>query len=456
MLLERAVAGAPVAEPDFRSGGPASNNADVAAEVRRWNLVGALAIAVFFGGTLAWSSLAPLSSAVVAQGQVKVDSSRKKIQHLEGGIVKEILVRDGDEVSEGQVLVRLDETRADAAHGVIRDAYQSALAQQARLVAERDGETEVTFPVELLGVRNDETVAKIIATQDALFEARRASLVGRLDITDRQILSLRREVDGLGSQQRAKEQQIAILTAELEGLNRLLASGLVDRTQVRNVERELARLAGEAGEHVSEIASVQATIAEKEIEKYQIRQTFREDVMAELRQVQSESFDLAEREGATRHVLDQTEIKAPVAGTVVDVKVHTLGGVIGPGEVLMEVVPANDRLMVEARVSPQDIDRLLEGLDAGVKLAAFDSRRTPELNGKVVYVAADATVDERTGATYVVTRIEVPEHEVARLDGQNVQPGMLASVFVRTGERTFISYLFSPLVDSFNQAWRER
>lgn len=457
MLLERlAPAAAAAAEGSATSSVKPGGAPDAMSDIRKWNVVGMCAIGLFFGGTLAWSTLAPLSTAVVAQGQVKVDSSRKKIQHLEGGVVKEILVRDGDRVSEGQVLVRLDQTRADAAHDVVRDAYLAALAQQARLAAERDDHASVAYPAELLDARGEEKVAKIIATQDALFGARRASLAGKLDITDRQIVSLRREVDGLAAQQRAKEEQIASLKAELEGLNALLQSRLVDRTQVRNVERELARLDGERGEHVSQIASVEATIAQKEIEKYQIRDTFHEDVVTDLRRVQSEAFDLAEKEGASRYELEQTEIKAPVAGTVVDVKVHTLGGVIAPGEVLMEVVPANDRLIVEARVNPQDIDRLLEGLEAGVKLAAFERRTTPELNGKVVYVAADATQDERTGATFVVTRVEVPEQEVARLGGQKVQPGMIASVFIRTGERSFASYLFTPLVDSFNRAWRER
>lgn len=424
-------------------------------DLQRWHRIGLLVIAAFFGTSVVWSAFVPLASAVLAQGQVKVDSNRKRIQHLDGGVVREILVRDGDRVTTDQVLVRLDETRASAAYDVLRDGYWDALAQQARLVAERDERNEVEYPEQILS-SNDEKATQIVEAQNALFSARRTSLRGEVEIIDRTIAALTSEIEGLTAQQNAKEEQIASLRAEYTGLTQLLESGLVERTRVRAIERDIAELEGARGEHVSQIASIRASVGQKELEKFQIRKAFHEAVVSELREVQSDTFDLAEREGASRYVLAQTELRAPVDGTVVDVRVHTSGGVVAPGEILMEVVPLDDRLMIEARVSPESIDRVQEGLPAAVKLHAFNRQRTPELNGEVVYVAADTMQDDKTGAVYYTLRVEVSDAEVKRLGDQRVQPGMLADVFVRTGERTFLGYLFTPLADSFDKAWLER
>lgn len=426
------------------------------AEIRRWIRIGIAILMLTFGVAALWSWLAPLSSAVIASGMVKVDSNRKRIQHQEGGVVKEILVRDGSRVKAGDVLIRLDETRAGASQGVLQTQYDAALALQARLVAERDRAQSISWPPELLARKDDPKASEIIEAQQSQFLARRASLVGQLNILDQQIASKRSEIAGLVGQKEAKESQLASLKTELAGLTDLLSKGMVEKTKYRNLEREISRLEGERGERVSEIAAARSMIGEKALQKFQIRKSFHEDVTEELRKTQTEIYDYLERMDAARFVLAQTELKSPVDGTVTDLRIHTEGGVVTPGELLLEIVPADDTLIVEARVRPQDVDRVRVGLDAGIKLSAFDQRTLPELDGKVTYLSADIIEDPRTGQAYFLTRVEVPDSQLARLDGLKVVPGMLADVFVRTGERTFFQYLLHPIMTSFDKAWRER
>ncbi|MCB1938573.1 MAG: HlyD family type I secretion periplasmic adaptor subunit [Rhodocyclaceae bacterium] len=426
------------------------------AQIRRWQRIGLLILAATFGVVLLWSWLAPLSSAVVATGMVKVDSNRKRIQHQEGGVVKEILVRDGAQVRAGDVLVRLDETRAGASQGVLQTQYDAALALQSRLAAERDQAESITWPAELLARRDEPATAEVLEAQESQFQARKASLAGQLSILDKQIGAKKSEIYGLAGQRNAKEAQLDSLQTEKAGLDGLMAKGMVEKTKYRNLEREIARVQGERAEHVSEIAAARSLIGEKELQKFQIEKTFHEEVTEELRKVQTDIYDYLQRMDAARFVLEQTELRSPVDGTVTDLRVHTVGGVVTPGEVLLEIVPANDRLIVEARVSPQDVDRVHIGQSAGIKLSAFDQRTLPELDGTVTYLSADIIEDQRSGQGFFLTRVEVPEDQLARLNGLQVVPGMMASVFVRTGERTFVEYLLRPITASFDRAWRER
>lgn len=424
--------------------------------LRRWRRIGMMILLVTFGGALVWSWLAPLSSAVVASGMVKVDSNRKRIQHQEGGVVKDILVRDGSQVKAGDVLIRLDETRAGASQGVLQTQYDAALALQARLTAERDNADTITWPPELEARKDDPNTAELLDAQQSQFRARKASLIGQLSILDKQISAKKSEIFGLDGQRSAKESQLSSLQVELKGLDGLMAQGMVEKTKYRNLEREIAHLEGQRGEHVSEIAAAHSQIGERELQKFQIRKSFHEDVTEELRKVQTDVYDYMQRMEAAQFVLSQTELKSPVDGTVTDLRAHTVGGVVAPGELLLEIVPANDRLIVEARVSPQEIDRIRIGLTAGIKLSAFDQRALPEIEGTVTYLSADIVEDQRTGQAYFLTRVEVSEAQLARLGGLQVLPGMLAEVFVRTGERTFIEYLLRPITASFDRAWRER
>jgi HlyD family type I secretion membrane fusion protein len=425
-------------------------------DIRRWTLIGVSIIAATFGAAIIWSSLAPISSAVIAQGVVKVDTSRKKIQHQAGGTVLEIRVHDGVQVKAGDVLIKLDPSRADASHGVLRAGLNSALAQQSRLIAERDGHARVNYPAELLERRNDPQVVELIKSQNSLFEARKTSIVGQMGILDKQIVALNDKIQGLSAQQVAKEEQLRSLRLDVAGFADLAAQGMLEKTRVRNTERDVSRIDGERAEHLADIAQARTSISEKGLEKFQTQKKFREDVIEELRKAENEINDYRERIGAAKHELEQTEIRAPVDGTVVDSRIHTTGGVVGPGEVIMEIVPAHDRLVIEAKARPEDIDRLRLGLPAGVKLSAFDQRSTPELEGKVSYVSADTMEDAKSGASFFVVKVEVSESELKRLKGRVIQPGMMADVFIRTGERTFFGYLLEPLVHSFNQAWREK
>jgi len=430
--------------------------AETTRDIRRWNRIGMLVLLATFGGTVLWSALAPLSSAVVASAVVKVDSSRKKIQHQEGGVIKEIHVRDGSQVRVGDVLIRLDETRADASRGVLQTQLDAALALQARLTAERDELPSIHWPAELRERTQEPRVAELLEAQETQFKARRSSLTGQLDIIDKQVAATQSEIQGLIGQRGAKEALLASLRTELAGLTDLLSKGMVEKTKYRNIEREIARIDGERAEHTYSIAAARSSIGERELQKYQLRNAFLEGVSDELRKVQTDIFDYTERMQAANYVLAQTELRSPVNGTVTDLKAHTEGGVVTPGEVLLEIVPLDDRLILEARVRPQDVDRIHVGLPAGIKLSAFEQRTMPELEGSVTYLSADIIEDVRSGQTYFLTRVEVPESELSRLNGQKIQPGMSADVFIRTGERSFLGYLLDPITASFAYAWRER
>lgn len=427
-----------------------------ARETRRWTLVGLAVLALTIGSAALWSTLVPLSSAVVAAGAVKVDSSRKKVQHPEGGVVKEILVQDGSKVQAGDVLVRLDETRAGAAHGVVTGGRDVALATQARLLAERDERASIAFPEELMARSNVSQIALTMRAQESLFSARRTARAGELSILDQQIASLRSEIVGFESQRKSKQEQIESLENDLKSLRELDALGMVEKTRLRALERDIAKLKGEREEVVSRIASARTAISEKDLKKFQVRKAFQEDVAAELKKVQAETFELLERESATRRTLELTELRAPVSGTITDLKVHTAGGVIAPGEVLMEIVPSADKLVLEARVLPADIDRVQTGQRVGIKLHAFNQRTTPELDGNVSYVSADSALDPRTEQSYFLVKVDVNSEEMSRLGDQKVQPGMQADLFIRTGERTFLGYILQPLSDNFKKAWLER
>jgi HlyD family type I secretion membrane fusion protein len=415
-------------------------------ETQRWVRIGLVMLASTVGVALLWSSTVPLSSAVLGAGVLKVDSSRKRIQHPEGGVVKEILVRDGTRVKAGDVLVRLDETRAGAAHGVVSGGRDVAEASLARLQAEL-----------LKRAAGNDQLAQIIRAQQSIFEARRSARVGELGILEQQIGALRSEIEGYESQRRSKDEQLASTRRDLESLVDLDKVGMVEKTRLRATERDIAKLTGERDELASRVASTRTAISERELKKFQVRKAFAEDVAAELKKVQSENFELIERESATRRTLELTELRAPVDGIVTDLRAHTPGGSIAPGELLMEIVPVADRLVLEVKLPTFDVDRVRVGQAAGVKVNAFNIRTLPELEGTVAHVSPDALVDPRTEQAYFMARIEIAPEQLKRLgEGNQVQPGMQADVFIRTGERTFLGYLMQPLTENFSKAWLER
>lgn len=415
---------------------------------------GLMVIAVAFGGTLLWSSLAPLAKGVVAHGTVAVDTYRKTVQHLEGGIVSQILVRDGDTVKEGQVLMQLDGVTSMAQRDLLYGQYLAALAQDARLVAERDGKDTIRFPKELEVTDVGSREVAIRRTEEEVFSSRKAALSGQLSIYEQRIKQLDQQINGLRSQANANDEQVKLIDGELEGLTQLFEKGYASKTRLLELQRRRADLLGSRGSLESDMARSNVAIGEARLQIIQLRKTFEEEVAAGLKEAQQRIFDLQDRLTSANDVLDRRDVKAPSDGVIVGSRVHTVGGVVRAGDPLMEVVPVDDRLIVEAMVSPMDIDVMVIGLEAEVRFSALSSRNIPILFGTVTKVAADATTDQQ-GNRYYIARIEVSEAEMKKLHEQKLIPGMPAEVLVKAGERTLVEYLIKPLTDSFFRAFKE-
>ena len=409
---------------------------------------------VFLVGATAWASSAKLASAIIAVGQLKVDSNRKQIQHLDGGIVNEIIVSDGQRVKKGDTLVILDPVQAKSSLGIVAGALFTAELKRSRLQAERDNTDQPDFTRFLH--REHEDKNSLIDAQQSLFSIRRSVQVSQQEILHQQIENLKSQISGFNSQQASTQTQIGISKNELVNLRNLKARGLVGNERLLELERNLAQLEGRAGELVSSIASAKASIDEKRLELIRVKRSFNEQVLAELQDVESEIIDLQERANAATHHLQQMVVKAPVDGLIVGLNVHTEGGVVVPGQLLMEIVPDNDALIVEGQVLPTDVDDLLVGQSARVKLSGLQQRTTPELTGKLQYVSADSMLDERSGMTYFIIRVSIAAEELAKLPSEGLIPGMPAEVFVQTGERTALEYLLQPLSDTIDRAWREK
>ncbi|NQY18763.1 HlyD family type I secretion periplasmic adaptor subunit [Alteromonas sp.] len=409
---------------------------------------------IFLVGATAWASSAKLASAIIAVGQLKVDSNRKQIQHLDGGIVNQILVSDGQSVKKGDTLVILDPVQAKSSLGIVAGALFTAELKRSRLQAERDNTEQPDFTRFLH--REHEDKNSLIDAQQSLFSIRRSVQVSQQEILHQQIENLKSQISGFESQQASTQTQIEISKDELVNLKNLKARGLVGNERLLELERNLAQLEGRAGELVSSIASAKASIDEKRLELIRVKRSFHEQVLAELQDVESEIIDLQERANAATHHLQQMVVKAPVDGLIVGLNVHTEGGVVVPGQLLMEIVPDNDALIVEGQVLPTDVDDLLVGQSARVKLSGLQQRTTPELTGMLQYVSADSMLDERSGMTYFIIRVSIAAEELAKLPSEGLIPGMPAEVFVQTGERTALEYLLQPLSDTIDRAWREK
>lgn len=417
---------------------------------------GMLVMLITFGGFGGWAAFAPLSSAVVATGTVKVLSERKTVQHPEGGVVKDIRVRNGERVNAGDVLVRLDDTEANANAQILRAQLDAAEAAMARLRAEQVRAGDMPLSARLEARMDIPAVRETVDSQHLLFKARRATLIGQQNILNERIAQLEEEIKGLEALVTSENEQIAMITTELSDMRELLRRELASRNRVSELEREKSRLNGSRADHRARIAQARRQITEAELQILQSSEEFHQQVVEELRETQTEYFDLAERLAAAEHSLDLMDIRATEDGVVVGRQVATVGQVITPGQTLLEIVPDGDALVVEARVRPQDVDEVREGLEAGVQFSAFSSRDIQRLTGEVSYVSADSLVDERTGEAFFTARITVPDPELARLGEEaRLQPGMPAEVFIKTGERTALAYLIKPIADSVRRAWKE-
>jgi HlyD family type I secretion membrane fusion protein len=421
-----------------------------------WLITGYLIIGGVFVALGGWASTAPIAQAVVANGSVKVDSNRKRVQHQEGGTVREIYVRDGDRVDAGEVLVRLDATRAEASLGIVNSSYDAELARSARLASERDGLSTIKFPPHLTDRAGDPAVDELLKLQTQLFEARRNSLEAGIEILASQITQLRAKQEGTQSLLNALDGQATLVDEEMEKLRSLFGKGFVDQSRLRALQIEKVRIVGERGDTASEIAGTKTAIAEKRQEILQVRYGFQQTVADELREAQAATLDLKERLDAASHVVDHIDIRAPVDGIVVSLAVFSEGEVVRPGDVVLELVPLDEALTIEAKVRLMDIDNLVIGQQADVRFTAFDSRNTPVLQGHVDYISADALEDQRTGQGYFKIKVNIATEELEELGEQVLLPGMPADVIIKTGERTVLQYVFKPISNALAKAWTEQ
>lgn len=427
-------------------------DADYGSAVR----LGLWVLVLGFGGFMAWAALAPLDEGVPAPGVVAVESQRKRIDHLNGGIVEKILVRDGQRVREGDELLVLNETQGRAALNATLSQWRSALATEARLKAEQAGAAAVAFPPALAAAEGEPEVAAAMRAQAELFRSRRAALEGELRILRESMRGLQAQLASLDQLKAGRAKQIALFNEQLASYRSLSRQGFVSRNQLLEVERQLAEVQSKESEDLANIAGINARLAEFRMRGAQREIEYRREVETQLAEVQKEVATLGERLAALRDTHERLVIRAPVSGTVVDLAFHTEGGVIKPGDRILDIVPGGDNLIVEARVPPQYVDRVHAGLPADVHFDAYMSRaERPVISGTVAVVSADALLDERSGAQYYAMRVTVPAAELEKLGGLALQPGMQGTVMVKTGERSLLVYLARPLLRRFDTALTE-
>jgi HlyD family type I secretion membrane fusion protein len=427
--------------------------------VRDWRrpaMVGYVIIIFAFGIFGGWAALAKLDSAVVALGIVTPESNRKTIAHLEGGIVRQIPVREGQHVEEGQLLFRMDDTQSQASSDMSRNQLMSMLAQEARLVAERDDRTSVTFPPELLAAEAGPTAVEAVADQSKQFEERRASLNNQISILQKRITQYSVELEGLASEKDATERQLKFIDEELRDLRGLLDKQLVPKSRVMALEREKGRLDGLVGRSIAESSKAHNGISEAKLQIDQLKKKFGEDVNTALLEVRQKISDTRERARVAADVLKRIDIRAPRAGVVQNVKANTIGGIVKPGEPLLELIPDSDELVVNAMISPSDIDVIALNNEAEVRFGAFHGKVLPIVTGRIVSISRDRLTDELTRQPYFLARIVVDRDQLPPEERNKIIAGMPVEVIVPTGERTMADYLVRPMRNKMRKAFREQ
>jgi membrane fusion protein, type I secretion system len=417
---------------------------------------GAMVVVLLLGGIGAWAATTEISGAVIAGGTVVVETNTKKVQHPTGGIVSEIRVKDGDRVEGGDILMRLDQTVSQANLQIVNKQLDELAGRQARLKAERDGAERFEVPQLLSGREDEPGVADILEGERSLIASRLATIQGQRAQLRKQVAQLEEEIAGIAAQVDAKSREINLIAKELEGLEVLEAKRLVPTTKMMSLRREAARLDGELGQLRAAGATASGKIAEIELQILQIDQQHKTEIVKELREIQTKEAELMERRVAALDQQKRVEIRAPKAGFVHQLAVHTIGGVVNPAEPIMLIVPGTDNLVVEARIAPEHIDQVRGGQTAFVRLTAFDQRTTPELDGIVKRVDADLTEDPHSGTSYFGVRIAIPDKQKRRLGGGTLVPGMPAEVHIKTADRTALAYLLKPFEDQVARAFRER
>ena len=434
---------------------PVAKHSAVDSSLRRNIWAGFIMAGLLAGGVGTWAATTVISGAVIASGQLVVESSVKKVQHPTGGVVGQLLVQEGDHVKQGDVLLRLDATQTNANLGIIVKSIDELTAREARLEAETIGADVIDFPDSLSSRGGDPIVAKLMKGEAKLFDLRRNSRAGEKAQLRERIEQLKEEIAGLTEQVSAKDNEIAFLEKELAGVRELWEKNLVQITRLTGLERDAARLHGERGQLVAAIAQAKGKIAEVELQIIQVDGDMRSKVAQEISEVRAKLSELSERKVAAVDQLKRIDIRSPQDGVVHQLEVHTVGGVVSPGEPIMLIVPEADRLAVEARVSPTDIDQLRLGQNAVLHFSAFDQRTTPEIPGVVTRIGADTSQDEHTGASYYDVRVAIDESKLPELRGLKLVPGMPVEIFMETKPRTVISFLIKPVRDQIARTFKE-
>ncbi len=424
--------------------------------MRRHVIAAAVVILVLVVGVGGWGATAVISGAVVAPGSLVVDSHVKKVQHPTGGIVGELPVRDGDRVHAGDIVVRLDETVTRANLAIVSKGLDELRARKARLESERDGWDTIVFPAQLVARASDPDLAAAMDSERKLFNLRKTARNGQKAQLQERITQLGEEITGLTAQQNSKAKEITLVERELIGVRDLWNKNLIQLNRLTALEREAARLDGERGQLVAAAAQAKGKVAETALQILQIDQDLASEVAKELRDVDGKIGEFIERKVTAEDQLKRIDIRAPQDGTVFQLAVHTVGGVITAGDPIMLIVPEADNLSVEVKVNPQDIDQLQLNQKAILRFSAFNARTTPEIEGIVTRISADTSTDQRTGQTYYTLRISMPVEQIERLGNVKLLPGMPVEAFVQTGERTMLSYLMKPLHDQVMRAFREK
>jgi HlyD family type I secretion membrane fusion protein len=411
-----------------------------------------LAGIVLLGG---WSLVAPLSGAVIAPGFVKIDLNRKVVQHQEGGIVSAIRVRDGDHVKAGQELIVLDDVRVDAQLDMLRTQYDAERAKAARLESERTFSEKVKFPRDIADRQSDPKINEFIVRESALFRARRESVDTQIAVLRKQIRESTQEAEALSAQLAAEEKALKLQKEELAANERLLDQGYVQKTRILTLERAVAEYEAKYGEHRAQASQARQRATELELRILAIRNDYAQKATDELKETTSRLFDLEERIRPSKDASERQRILAPIAGEVVGLRVFTPGSVIGPREVLMEIVPDDKRLIIDARIRPEDINHVRHGSHADIRLTAYKQRTTPLVEGDVIYVSGDRMVDEQSKAPYYVVHVNVSPQSLAQAGNLTMTAGMPAEVYIRTDERTTFDYLTAPVTSFLRRAMRE-
>ncbi|WP_373502986.1 HlyD family type I secretion periplasmic adaptor subunit [Aestuariivirga sp.] len=424
--------------------------------LRRFQIMGYSSAFVMIGVFGAWATTTELHGAIIAPATIIAETNSKRVQQKDGGVVRKILVRDGDRVTEGQELVILDDTETKAELGIVDALLVEELAKKSRLEAQRDENVSLTFPDELLQKRSDPKIGKVLEGQEKLHAARLAAVKGKIDQLNEQVGQVGEQIEGISAQIKSKDRQIELIKDELSDLQTLLDKGLTPQSRVLAMQREQARLEGERGELIGSRAAASSKAGEIKLQILQIREEVLSQTLLDLREADGRIAELSERKLAARARLDRMVVKAPITGTVYQLMVHTEGGVVTPAEPLMMIVPEADDLVLQAQVMPQNIEQITMGQKAQIRFPAFNSRTTPEVQAEVFSVSADVSRMSADTPPFYDVRLRIPHDQLALLGTSELKPGMPAEAFIQTTSRTPMSYFMKPLMDQFQHTWRER